>query len=157
MSTTPYLGSAAGEWQGPGQLHLSWLPEDQRIFDYETSMKVVVSEVGSFATLTYNWTAEDEPHQGVMIVNWGGKEDFCDAAWVDSWHQVYRVMRLEGSVLPDGSVSFTGSYLASPPGPDWGWRIEIGPLEGDGLRMSMINISPEGVEEWAVEHRYTRV
>ena len=52
------------------------------------------------------------------------------------------------------TLAVKGTY-AAPPGPDWGWRIEITPDEGT-LRVVMFNIWPEGKEALAVETVYTR-
>jgi hypothetical protein len=52
-------------------------------------------------------------------------------------------------------LSVRGSY-AAPPGPDWGWRIEITP-DGRTLRIVMFNIWPDGSrEDLAAEASYTR-
>jgi hypothetical protein len=51
-------------------------------------------------------------------------------------------------------VKLTGSYSAGS-GPDWGWRIEIGLVDGR-LSLTMINIEPEGEETWAVQADYSR-
>jgi hypothetical protein len=48
-----------------------------------------------------------------------------------------------------------GSY-AAPPGPDWGWRIEIAAEQCKALRLVMFNIWPDGKEELAVEAAYVR-
>jgi hypothetical protein len=54
-------------------------------------------------------------------------------------------------------ASVRGTY-AAPPGPDWGWRIDVTP-DGDKLRIEMHNVWPEeqgGKEELAVEAVYGR-
>ena len=42
-----------------------------------------------------------------------------------------------------------------PPGPDWGWRIEIEP-GAHALRIAHTNIFPDGKEELAAGGVYTR-
>jgi hypothetical protein len=63
------------------------------------------------------------------------------------------VMALEGAAAGADAVTLRGSY-AAPPGPDWGWRIDLRPQGGDDLRMVMFNVTPEGQEELAVEAVY---
>ena len=61
----------------------------------------------------------------------------------------------QGTPEMDGSISVRGTY-AAPPGPDWGWRIVLGPHDGAALHLQMYNISPDGTEEVAVHAEYTR-
>ena len=58
---------------------------------------------------------------------------------------------------PDAlTLAVQGSY-AAPPGPDWGWRIEITPEPAGALRIKMYNIWPGGAQEaLAAEATYTR-
>jgi hypothetical protein len=64
------------------------------------------------------------------------------------------------TITPDPgwpALSVRGTY-AAPPGPDWGWRIDVTP-GGEGLRVIMHNVWPEeqgGKEELAVEAVYAR-
>jgi hypothetical protein len=46
-------------------------------------------------------------------------------------------------------------YYSVPNNPDWGWRSEIIPGE-DSFRYAMFNVSPEGIEEIAVETDFAR-
>ena len=64
-------------------------------------------------------------------------------------------MALRGTAETDGSITVHGTY-AAPPGPDWGWRIDLLPGNGSALRMVMYNITPDGQEVVAVEADYTR-
>ena len=77
------------------------------------------------------------------------------AVWLDSWHMRNEIMICDGTRDDRGVVSLQGSYPA-PPGPDWGWRIEIENHEGASLVMRMINVSPEGQEALAVLAQYER-
>jgi hypothetical protein len=63
-----------------------------------------------------------------------------------------------GTEPEDATLTLSGTY-AAPPGPDWGWRIEITAGPGvDALRITMHNIWPDGErEETAVEAVYTRL
>jgi hypothetical protein len=75
--------------------------------------------------------------------------------WIDSWHMGPAVMACYGSVSAT-PLSVRGSYSA-PPGPDWGWRIDLATDGRDTLAVTMYNISPTGKEELAVEATYGRI
>lgn len=66
-----------------------------------------------------------------------------------------KAMDCHGAVAEGNRIAVQGSY-AFPPGPDWGWRIEITPEDGCSLRVLMFNISPDGHSQPAVEASYTR-
>ncbi len=70
-------------------------------------------------------------------------------------HMSDKFMICQGAAEPDGAIVVRGSY-AAPPGPDWGWRMVIGPGDGDTFRLIMYNISPDGQEDLAVEASYTK-
>lgn len=56
-----------------------------------------------------------------------------------------------------GGVALRGTY-AAPPGPDWGWRIDLIPTAAT-LRIVLHNVFPAGMggqEAVAVEAEYTR-
>lgn len=62
-------------------------------------------------------------------------------------------MICRGADRGDGPTTVLGSY-AAPPGPDWGWRIEI--AIGDELRITHTNIAPYGKGELAAGGVYSR-
>ena len=64
-------------------------------------------------------------------------------------------MQLTGKTKPDGSAVVDGSY-AAPPGPDWGWRITIQPLENEQFKLIMHNVTPDGAAMLAVEAVFSR-
>jgi hypothetical protein len=65
-------------------------------------------------------------------------------------------MEFRGEADRDGCMSALGSY-SPPPGPDWGWRIILDADPEAGLRILMVNITPDGEEAPAIEADYTRV
>ena len=69
------------------------------------------------------------------------------AHWIDSWHMSDGVMPCEGRVDPDGSTVVRGSY-AAPPDQDWGWRIEVKPVDTTTLTLTMYNITPTARKRW---------
>jgi len=90
-----------------------------------------------------------------LLIGKEGKSNLVKVVWIDSWHMGNQIMQCQGSLDLQGSLSVLGSYAAAP-GPDWGWRIIIDPGEDDTLRIVMMNISPEGKAELAVEANYQR-
>jgi hypothetical protein len=67
-----------------------------------------------------------------------------------------KVMACQGSAQDGGTLSVRGSY-AAPPGPDWGWKIDISPDSGQRIRISHFNIDPDGKEHPAVIGLNSRV
>ena len=109
---------------------------------------------GQFLSVEYTWSFEDDPQEGLLIIGCDPKSDAVQAVWTDSWHSKDVLMLCNGNVAADGAISVMGHY-AVPEHPNWGWRTEIIP-NADGFRYAMHNVSPEGVEEIAVETDFAR-
>jgi len=150
MSVPASLLQKVGYWVGRNRL---WLSPNEPVRESETTAFVASIAQGKFITLQYTWTYEDQPQDGFLVIGQEGRSNLVKAVWIDSWHMGNQSMQCQGSLDPQGSLSVLGSY-AAPPGPDWGWRIIIDPGEDNTLRIVMMNISPEGKEELAVEANY---
>lgn len=100
----------------------------------------------------YAWD-HDGPLAGAIVLCGDPSTGEASAGWSDTWHQDKSVMPLHGKDA-GSSVVLRGTYPV-PGHPDWGWRIELG-LSGPNVPLRMINVSPEGDEEWAVEATYER-
>ena len=153
MSALDGLAACAGSWRGT-----STLPDPHTGMADESASAATVTPVlgGRFVRLDYTWSYDGQPQEGSLLVGWQKKTGTVTAHWIDSWHNGSGSMALTGPAPEDGStLGVRGSYPA-PPGPDWGWRIDLTP-GGDTLRMVMHNVWPEGKEELAVEATYTRV
>ncbi len=125
------LGS---QWKGNAELWLD--PEGNDAALSECSLEV------NSTGLSYSWSYEGELKTGAMML----MEE--DASWVDSWHQSEQVKcHYLGGML--GLVTIEYSYPA-PPGPDWGWRINLSQRPDDSLVLQMTNITPWGEEGRAV-------
>lgn len=61
----------------------------------------------------------------------------------------------EGAKSENNFVSLKGFYQV-PEHPDWGWRKVIESENSDSFKITMFNVSPEGVEDLAVEAIYER-
>jgi hypothetical protein len=147
-----HLLACAGSWRGTSKLR-----DPDYGIDDECSSGLIVSPAirNRFVRLDYTWSYRDEPQEGSLLVGFDPKSDRYSAHWADTWHNAHGVMTCEGIASEDGGLSVLGSY-AAPPGPDWGWRIDLTAHDDGMLRVTMFNISPEGHEELAVEGVYFR-
>jgi hypothetical protein len=151
MGILAVLMGYVGEWAGENKL---WFDgNDARISASRLSVSPVAG--GKFVRADYTWGYEGKPQDGSILIGFDSARDVVTAVWVDSWHMGEKAMSCDGSVAADGTVIIPGSY-AAPPGPDWGWRIEIGAGPVDALVMRMFNVSPAGKEDLAVEAVYRR-
>lgn len=147
------LAALAGRWTGSNRLRLSWpTPSD---FESAATAEVTPVADGRFVTVAYTWAHDGKPCAGFLLVGRETTGDVVHASWVDSWHQRERPMPCTGTADGRGGVDVRGSY-AAPPGPDWGWRIALGPTDDGGLRLTMWNVTPAGEEDLAVEAVYRR-
>jgi hypothetical protein len=142
-----------GDWSGDSTQFTSWLPTKEH--QSKSTLVVAPAAKGKFLTFTYTWSHEGREHEGLLLVGNQNEKHEATGAWVDSWHMSGGVWPCKGSVSDDGVVKLLGSYEA-PPGPDWGWRIEISATDGRSLTLRMFNISPEGMEEPAVVAEYQK-
>lgn len=105
-----------------------------------------------FLILRYDWDFEGQPQDGMIVFPSGVSATSTRSVWLDSWHMANAVMICH-TAQDAGLISLRGSYPA-PPGPDWGWRIEIEPQSGSRLVVRMFNITPSGEEALAVLAEY---
>lgn len=142
----------AGRLTGENRLHdpHSNRPED-------TPSTAVISAVlgGRFVRIDYTWSYRGAPQEGSLLVGHDSQEGAMTAHWVDTWHNGDKVMACRGATGGQGVASVRGSY-AAPPGPDWGWRIDLVTSDANSLRINMFNIEPDGQEAPAVEAKYAR-
>jgi hypothetical protein len=139
---------AEGKWSGTNDLHLSWLPEGERVKSGPIALSMSLGPERAFASIDYTWQYEDGYPMGQMMVctDSSGK---LTSGWVDSWHMNYAVMALSGTA-PTGSLFDLSGEYEVPDHPNWGWRITLGFVDS-ALELKMFNISPDGEEEWAVK------
>jgi len=150
-----HLRGRAGQYVGRSKLHLSWLPEDERIRESASELHVDYDRNEKYATITYTWEEDGNKEEGTLLVIGSESRNTVQMGWVDSWHQSADVLFAKGEGFESEAISATGTYPA-PEGPDWSWRIGLEFPGDDELVLKMWNISPEGEEEWAVEARYKR-
>jgi hypothetical protein len=151
MTRTTQWTDLLGKWSGTKQI---WLSPDAEALTSESTAQVSTVAQGQFIALAYTWAIEDQPQDGLILFPSAAGEAPSRAAWLDSWHVRNDMMPCEAT-RESGLVSLSGSYPA-PPGPDWGWRIEIETGQIDTLAFRMFNITPEGQEALAVRAQYER-
>ena len=155
MSILDALSACAGSWRGTSTL------QDPGTIQPDTSPSTLtVTPVlgGRFVRLDYTWSYQDKPQEGSLLIGFDKEADTVTAHWIDTFHMSNKVMACTGPSPEGSTLSVRGSY-AAPPGPDWGWRIDLTPEEEGTLRMVMFNVWPEsegGKEELAVEASYRR-
>ena len=153
MNLTDLQDKLIGVWAGENLLHLSWLtPTDYQSLS-ELTVATAVRE--KFLTFNYQWSHEDAPHEGLLLVGFDAKQELVNASWIDSWHQSAKPLALSGAIDESGAIDLRGNYEV-PNHPDWGWRIVVKTADG-ALQMTMYNVSPEGTEDLAVRADYQRV
>ena len=148
MNVLNELKTYAGEWQGTNLLYLSQTEPP------EASASILTVTLAEKAVqIACTWAYEGTPQNGTLLLHEETPGQVV-ALWTDTFHTEGKPMRFS-AVEGDGPFAFLGSY-AAPPGPDWGWRIVFEPGGDKIFSLRMFNITPEGVEEIAVEAEYRR-
>ncbi len=152
MNILDGLAACAGDYRGT-----NWLQDPQTNSPDDSPATATVTLVlgGRFVRFDYTWGYRGSPQAGSMLFGYDSTTKSITAHWIDSWHMGDKAMACQGPAPGNGVLSVRGSY-AAPPDPDWGWRIDVHPMEGRFIRLVMFNISPDGKEELAVEATYTR-
>ena len=150
MSIPTNMSSLLGNWAGLNHL---WLTPAESARLSDTTATITFTAQGKFLSIRYTWAYEGQPQDGLLLVGREAQQNLFKSVWIDSWHTQDSFMLCQGSLDSQGSLSLLGSYPA-PPGPDWGWRIVIGPGDSNSLLITMLNISPDGMEHRAVEALY---
>jgi hypothetical protein len=144
------LIGCAGTWRGTNRLVVSADgPPD------ESPSVVTVTPVldGWFVRLDQTWALEGSPQTGSLLIGYDADSEAATAHWIDTFHMGRKVMECTG-VVANGTVDVLGGY-AAPPGPDWGWRIQVSAHPARQLEIGMFNIDPDGREELAVQASYS--
>ena len=152
MNPLDALSACAGTWRGT-----STLQDPHARIAAESPSTASVSAAPGGVRLDYSWSYQGKPQQGSILFGTDDAAGAVSARWTDTWHTSNQPMTCSG-LKPGGStLSVRGAY-AAPPGPDWGWRIDVTP-DADQLRIVMHNVWPQeqgGKEELAVEAVYER-
>jgi hypothetical protein len=151
MNPLDGLRASAGSWRGTSTLQ----DPHAGVADESPSTATVTPDPDG-VRLGYTWSYRGKPQQGSILFGVDGGA-VLTARWTDTWHTGGQPMACSGLMPSGATFSVRGSY-AAPPGPDWGWRIDVTP-GGDTLRVVMHNIWPReqgGRADLAVEAVYER-
>jgi hypothetical protein len=154
MSLDELKSHLIGVWAGENILRLSWMPPPEYHSLSELNVTPIVRE--KFLAFEYNWSHENAPHEGLLLVGYDAAKQVVNATWVDSWHSSTKPLALSGTADRHGTIDLRGSYEV-PNHPDWGWHIVITIPEKDTLQIVMYNVSPEGEKDLAVQVDYKRI
>ena len=137
-----FLFELGGQYAGTNHLILD-PAEPARVSDATASVNLVSH--GKVMRLDYTWD-DNGPQEGMLLIGSQDGRDGALAAWTDSWHMGNKLLICSGDV-DARSISLLGSYSSvgagGPPGPDWGWRIVLEPVDDSSFTMRMFNISPD--------------
>ena len=153
MAVPKLTVEARGLWKGESLLNLAYLPEDERVTASASELLVETDNQETFATLSYTWSHEGNPHQGKILISQSDKANTVELAWVDSWHQSASIMNLAGEVSDPGDFKAKGSFPAGDE--TWYWTIAL-TFQGAKLFLEMECISAAGEVDWAVRGTYER-
>jgi Protein of unknown function (DUF1579) len=151
MGDLEKLKSSVGNYKGTNRLYY---PPENPPDETPSNLNLTAILNGKFIRIDYNWSYQNAPQEGSMLIGFEPDEKLVTIHWIDTWHMSNKVLALQGLAESDGSINVLGSYPA-PPDSDWGWRIVITPAD-KSLNISMFNISPQGDEYPAVEASYNK-
>lgn len=153
MSISENFKKLAGEWRGKNLLYTTWIIENP-VSESESFCQIELAAGAKFLKIEYDWIYENEKQDGLLLIGSEKDSDETQAVWIDSWHMSDKFMSCNGKYTED-SILMKGFYKV-PNHPDWGWRTDVIFSDKNAFKIVMYNVSPEGVEDLAVEAFYTR-
>ena len=154
MNFNELLNKLVGKWHGINRLHTVWI-EDNPVSETKSSAVVELTARGRFLKIEYEWTFENAPQEGLILIGNENESDSVKTFWIDSWHLSDKFMVSEGRLDENDVISLKGFYTV-PDNPDWGWRTIIEPEINNSFKLTMYNVSPENEETLAVEMEFEK-
>lgn len=142
------MTTALGRWRGTSTLFKSWLPAPENVDSGPSTLTLALGPQSAWLEVHMDWLESGQPQHGILLVM-EDDQGACTATWTDTWHSRESFMALAGHSTERG-FGVTGSYGDEEHG-TWGWRIEMALETPQSLRLRMINITPEGEEDLAVD------
>ncbi len=155
MNFYEILNKSVGKWKGINRLYTTWIKENP-VRETDSTAIIELTARGRFLKIEYDWTFEDTPQEGLILIGNETESASIKAFWIDSWHLSDKFMVSEGRLGEDDIIDLKGFY-AVPNHPDWGWRTIIEPENDGSFKIVMFNVSPEGEESLAVEMKFKKV
>ena len=140
------LAQSCGLWHGSKRV-----VDDGGAFDFTSDLQLRLQPIAdtSFWRFDYRWMYQQKPIRGVLRVGYDAAVKKPTGDWLDGWHMSSSIMTLTSESDAQNRILLTGSY-AAPPGPDWGWQIDVTPPEDDIWKIRMFNVTPDGDASEAV-------
>lgn len=146
MNALDGLAACSGSWRGSNTLQA---PHTGKPEESPSTLTVTPVLGGRFVRVDFTWGYQAKPQEGSLLVGFDPQSGEVSGHWIDTWHMGRKAMACLGTTPAVRTVSVTGSD-AAPPGPDWGWRIDIAPRD-DALQITHTNMDPDGKEGLAAE------
>lgn len=153
MNVPRDLERSIGNWKGNYKLHLNWLSDTP--FESETTALIDFTAKGRFLKIEYEWSYEEKMHEGLILLGKDRSSEKSIAFWIDSFHLSDKYMVSEGDPDENGNISLKGFYAVKGH-PDWGWRTVFDFNAENLFKITMFNVTPEGIEQLAVEAVYEK-
>jgi hypothetical protein len=147
MALLPEFETLAGDWAGTYKL---WLGPHAPEAQSATNATVRYLGGGRFLVYGYDWSYENERHEGSMMLG-RDNEGVHQMAWADTFHTADGVLYSTGAGADPTVLTSYG-----PPDQQWGWRTEFRVIDARFV-VTAFNITPDGTEIKATEASYTRV
>lgn len=138
MSQMRTLSTLAGSWTGR---KLLWFTPESEPLECAATAEITMPAGERFAEVRYTWEYEGKPQTGLVLFGTNNRTGEDEAVFLDSFHQSGEMMICRGDASDEAYFSARGTY-AAPPGPDWGWEIEIISATDSRLELGMNNIPP---------------
>src|SRR5262245_33842346 len=136
MSLLDAFSACTGIWRGTSKLQ-----DPHAGVAAESPSTAAVGPVPGGVRLDYTWSYQGKPQQGFILFGPDDAAEAVTARWTDTWHTGNQPMACSGQKPSGNTLSVRGTY-AAPPGPDWGWRIDVTP-DTKKLRTVMYNVWPQ--------------
>jgi hypothetical protein len=153
MSLSEQISALVGDWSGENRL---WLEPASPVDASAAAASVALVAQGRYLTLRYSWAAFGEVQEGLLLAGVNSGSGEAQAAWVDSFHTADSIMNFTGEPRENGGFLVKTMYPA-PDGPDWGWWIELEPINANQFVLKMYNVMPENEPYVAVEAKFSRI
>jgi hypothetical protein len=152
MTAADFLKAITGHWEGEVS---TWF--EPGVLADVSRVQGIISPLLNGLMLKHEYQGEiqSKPRSGCEWIAFNKVTQNFETAWVDSFHMNYAIMHSSGPQLENGFSVF-GQYDVGEGHPRWGWRTEFRLLQPDELTILAFNVSPEGMEDLAVETKYLR-